>query len=99
VKGIKKADQEKAEKQYHLKMKENCPITDLIVRSAKNFHDHRPNYQFTPLKLDVKEDNIWNIGYTKMGNNLPLTSFKLDNNKPCLDFASPFSWNEGDEGI
>ena len=43
--------------------------------------------------------NKWKVGYSKKGTDLPLTSFAVDHNYPCLDLGSPFSYDDSDQGI
>lgn len=77
-------------------MTQQCPLTDLVwvAKATDEKTDKYIHFDFIPF------NDKWKIGKTRHAvKMMPLTSFKVGHDYPCLDFASPFSYRDGDDGL
>ena len=60
---------------------DRCPITDLEI-VYKQYH---PNWQTDPDWTSIVLSNNLLIRYTKKADKLPVTTFGIDIDEPCMD--------------
>jgi len=84
------------EKDYKDNMMRQCPLTD-VVWVGKNTDESEEKYaEFDFIPFNEK----WKIGKTRYAKKMmPLTSFAVGHDYPCLDAASPFSYKDGEDGL